>query len=222
MAEVSEREIAFESAGQPAVRLEGVLSLSPAGGDWERPAVLLCHPQPASSTMDDPLTRQLATDLAAAGLVVLRFNFRGVGHSEGQQTDGRLEPLDIAGAVDVLLRQPEAHGDKLCLIGHAFGGIMALTYAAHDTRVGMCVAVSPPVFRLAAGLGAFERPKLFVTGEYDEVSPQHKLEPWIAGLPGGRHLSVVSGARHLMPGYETVASSTIVKYVTRWAALPGI
>jgi hypothetical protein len=99
---------------------------------------------------------------------------------------------------------------------------MALTYAALDTRVGLCVAVSPPVFRLSGDLGAFDRPKLFVTGEYDEVSPRHKLEPWIAGLPGGRHLSVVSGARHLMEGYEGVGSSTIVKYVTRWAALPGL
>ncbi len=219
MAEIAEREVSFASAGQPAPHLEGKLAWAPGLGG-ARAGALLCHPQPASSSMDDPLTRQLAMDLATAGIVVLRFNFRGVGRSGGQQTDGRLEPLDLAGGVDFLLRQPEVRGERLCLVGHAFGAIMALTYAAHDPRVGLCVAVSPPMFRLSAELGSFERPKLFVTGEYDEVSPRHKLEPWIQGLPGGRHLSVVSGARHLMQGYEAVASTTIVKYVSRWAALP--
>jgi alpha/beta superfamily hydrolase len=222
MAEIDERKVNFASAGQPALTLEGVLARPARDTGIPRAAVLLCHPQPASSSMDDPLLCRLAMDLAAAGLVVLRFNFRGVGASEGQQTDGRLEPLDIAGAVDFLLRQPGVDSGKLCIVGHAFGAIMALTYAAHDTRVGLCVAVSPPVFRLAPGLGMFDRPRLFVTGEYDEVSPRHKLEPWIAGLPGSRHLSVISGARHLLPGDEAVAASTTAKYVTRWAALPGV
>jgi alpha/beta superfamily hydrolase len=153
---------------------------------------------------------------------VLRFNFRGVGASEGVQTDGRLEPLDIAGAVEFAQMQAGVNREKLCVIGHAFGGYMALAYAAHDPRVRTVVSVSPPVFRIAPGLGAFDRPKLFVTGEYDEVSPRHKLEPWIAQLPGGCGLRVISGARHLMRGYEDVAAGTIVKYVMKWAMTPGV
>ena len=92
--------------------------------------------------MDDPLIAQTATDLAAAGFVALRFNFRGVGESEGQQTDGRLEPLDIAGAVGFALSEPGVNRDKLCLVGHAFGAWVALVYAAHDPRVS--AGSSPP------------------------------------------------------------------------------
>lgn len=223
MADSSEQTVRFSSAGQPPLLLEGMLSRPAARhGDERHAAAILCHPQPASSSMDDALVRRLASDLTAAGFITLRFNFRGVGGSEGQQTDGRLEPLDIAGAVDLILRQPGVNPEKICLIGHAFGAYMALTYAAHDPRMRTVVAISPPVFRITPELGAFDRPRLFVTGEYDEVSPRHKLEPWIERLPPGRALRIVSGARHLMRGYEDVASGTIVKYVEKWAMTPGV
>ncbi|HLZ21367.1 MAG TPA: alpha/beta fold hydrolase [Ktedonobacterales bacterium] len=223
MAEFVEQPVRFPSAGQQPLLLEGILARPASESGSQRHAVaVLCHPQPASTSMDDTLVRRLAGDLAAAGLVTLRFNFRGVGGSEGQPTDGRLEPLDIAGAVDFVLEQPDVNPEKLCLLGHAFGAYMVLTYAAHDSRVRTVVAISPPMFRLRPELGAFDRPRLFVTGEFDEVSPRHKLEPWIERLPAGRALRVVTGARHLMRGYEDVASGTIVKYIEKWAMTPGV
>jgi uncharacterized protein len=222
MADFQDQHVTFPSAGRPSYLLEGVLSgLAVTEGGIPRPAAILCHPQPATSSLDDPLIAELAMGLSAAGLLVLRFNYRGVGASEGRQTDGRLEPLDIAGAVEFAIQQPHVDSDKLCLIGHAFGAYMALAYAEHDPRIGTVVAVSPPYFRITPGLGSFERPRLFITGEHDEVAPRHKLEPWIAQLPGARTLKVVSGARHLMRGYERTTAETIVRYVQRWAALPA-
>lgn len=222
MDEVVAQRVTFLSAGRPPLALEGMLARRvPEMGNARRPAAVLCHPQPATSSLDDPLLRRLAADLAGAGFVALRLNFRGVGASEGQQTDGRLEPLDIAGAVEYLLAQPDVNPDKLCLVGHAFGGLMALAYAAHDARIHTVVAVSPPVFRITPEIGAYDQPKLVVTGELDEVSPRHKLEPWLERLPN-RGLRIISGARHLMRGYEEIASGTIVSYLTRWAAAPGI
>ncbi len=222
MDENAEQRVTFPSAGRPPLAREGVLARRlPGIGDTRQPAGVLCHPQPPTRSLGDPLQRPLAADLAGAGFVALRFNFRGVGASEGQQTDGRLEPLDIAGAVEFVLAQPGVNPDKLCLVGHAFGGFMALTYAAHGARVRTVVAVSPPTFRITPEVGAYERPKLVVTGELDEVSPRHKLEPWLERIPN-RGLRVVSGARHLMRGYEDVASDTIVHYLTRWATAPGI
>jgi alpha/beta superfamily hydrolase len=219
----AERPVRFSAAGRPPLMLEGILTRPQSQEDGGlRACAVLCHPQPLSSSMADPLLVRLAGDLSATGIVDLRFNFRGVGQSEGQQTDGRLEPLDIAGAIDFLLSQPGVNPDKLCLIGHAFGAYMALTYAAHDVRVRTVVAISPPLFRITPELATFERPRLFVTGEYDEVAPRHKLEPWIEQLPGARALRVVTGARHLMRGYEAVASATVVQYVARWATAPGV
>lgn len=213
--------VSFPSAGRPSYQLVGILSGTAGRDDGPpRAAAILCHPQPATSSMDDPLLREVALGLARVGLVALRFNFRGVGASEGQQTDGRLEPLDIAGAVEFVVQQPSVDRDKICLVGHAFGAYLALAYAAHDPRIGTVVAVSPPYFRLTPELGAFDRPRLFVTGEHDEVAPRHKLEPWIDRLPGPRSLKIISGASHLMRGYERTAAETIVQYISRWAALP--
>lgn len=222
MPDVFEEGVTFPAAGRPTYLLEGRFARVPGEIDVPRPVIVLCHSQPATSSLDEPLLARLAQDLAGAGMLVLRFNFRGVGHSQGTQTDGRLEPLDLAGAVEFLLAQQGANPNKLALVGHAFGAYVALAYAEHDARVRTVVAVSPPTLRLTPELGQFDRPKLFVTGEYDEVSPRHKLEPWIATLPGGCGLRVIGGARHLMRGYEPLASETILRYLARWASTPNV
>jgi uncharacterized protein len=221
MSDALSRRVTFASAGRPAPILEGVITRPASVDAIAAPVAVLLHPQPLTSTMDDPLIAQTASDLAAAGFVALRFNFRGVGESEGQQTDGRLEPLDVAGAVEFALSEPGVNRDKLCLVGHAFGAWVALVYAAHDPRVKTVVAVSPPVFRFTPDVGAFSQPKLFITGEFDEVAPRHKLEPLIGRLPA-RGFKVLSGARHMMRGYEVTASQAVVHYLVRWAATPGV
>jgi alpha/beta superfamily hydrolase len=221
-----ERLVTFPSRGQPALLLEGMVH-APADleqqGRGTAPVIVLCHPQPASSSMDDTLTVMLARRLAETGMIALRYNFRGVGNSQGQQSDGRLEPLDLAGAIDCALAQPGANPDKVCVIGHGFGAYIALLYAPYDQRVRTLVVVSIPLFRAAAGFPkAFERPKLFVTGEFDEICPLYKLEPFVEHLKGPKGIKVIVGARHLMRGYEEAAIVTIVKYVKNWAHMPGV
>src|SRR5262249_38674689 len=102
-----------------------------------------------------------------------------------------------------------------------FGAYVALVYADYDPRVRTVVAGSPPVTRLDLGLGMFEPPKLFLTGELDEASPPFKIEPWVAQLLN-RALQVISGAPHLMAAVESVAAATVPRYLARWAATPGM
>ncbi len=187
------------------------------------PVVILCHPQPASSDMRDALTILLARRLADAGRIALRFNFRGVGRSQGQQSDGRMEPLDLAGAIDYALAQPGADTTKVCVVGHGFGAYIALLFAPYDVRIRTIVAVSLPMYRVANGLPkAFERPKLFVTGEFDEICPLFKLEPFVEQLKGPKGIKVIVGARHLMRDYEEAALISIMKYIKTWAEMPGV
>lgn len=217
----TERPITFPSKGQPAYMLEGIVhELQQA----ERaPVIVLCHPQPASSDMQDSLTVGLARSLAYAGMITLRFNFRGVGKSQGQQTDGRLEPLDLSGAIDAILTHPQANASKVCVIGHGFGAYTTLLYAPFDQRIRTLVAISLPLFRTTSGFPrAFERPKLFVTGEFDEICPLYKLEPFVEQQKGPKGIKVIIGARHLMRGYEEAAISAIMKYVNAWATMPGV
>jgi alpha/beta superfamily hydrolase len=223
MALSEERPVVFPSRDRSAILLEGMLHVPAPSASSSFPAVILCHPQPASSNMNDELILSLAQELAKNGFLALRFNFRGAGRSQGEQTDGRFEPLDIAGAVEFILQQKECKREKLALVGHAFGAFIALTYAPYDPRIRTVVAISLPLFRLGKGFGGkFERPKLFVTGEFDEVCPRHKLEPLVAALPGGKGIKIVTGARHLMRGYEREATGAILTYLKRWSESPGV
>lgn len=218
---VAERLITFPSKGQPAFLLEGVVH-SPARAE-QAPVVILCHPQPASSDMSDSLTVALAKRLAQEGMVALRFNFRGVGKSQGQQTDGRMEPLDLAGALDAGLAQAGVNPAKICVIGHGFGAYVTFLYAPFDRRIRTVVAISLPLFRANSGFPRpFERPKLFVTGEFDEICPLYKLEPFVEQQQGPKGIKVIVGARYLMKGYEEAAANTVVKYVRTWAEMPGV
>ena len=217
----AERAITFQSRGQPSFLLEGIV-YEPDSAD-HTPVIVLCHPQPASSDMHDILTVALAKGLAEAGMIALRFNFRGVGKSRGQQTDGRLEPLDLAGAIDTVLARPGANPAKVCVIGHGFGAYIALLYAPFDMRIRTIVAISLPLFRAADGFPkAFERPKLFVTGEFDEICPLYKLEPFVEQQKGPKGIKVITEARHLMRGHEEATVTTILKFVKTWAEMPGV
>ncbi len=216
-----ERSLTFPSKGQPALALEGIVHM-PSKVE-NAPVAILCHPQPASSDMHDPLLVALAKALAENGMVALRFNFRGVGRSQGQQTDGRMEPLDLAGAIEVGLSVPGVNQSKLCLVGHAFGAYVSLLYAPFDLRIRTLIAISLPLFRVANGFPRqFERPKLFVTGEFDEICPLYKLEPFVEQQAGRKGIKVIVGARHLMRGFEEPAVAAILKYMKAWAEMPGV
>ena len=146
-----------------------------------------------------------------------------MGRSQGQQTDGRLEPLDLAGAIDCALAQPGGNPAKICVIGHGFGAYIAFLYAPFDIRIRTVVSISLPLFRAASGFPKpFERPKLFVTSEFDEICPLYKLEPFVEQLKGPKGIKVIIGARHLMRGYEEAAVTTILKFVKNWAEMPGV
>src|SRR2546428_11490660 len=216
-----ERPISFFSRGQPSLLLEGMLH-TPADAELS-PNTMLCPPQPASSDMNDTLNFALARRLAELGMLAIRFNFRGVGKSQGQQTDGRLEPLDLAGAIDCALAQPGGNPAKICVIGHGFGAYIAFLYAPFDIRIRTVVSISLPLFRAASGFPKpFERPKLFVTSEFDEICPLYKLEPFVEQQKGPKGIKVITGARHLMRGYEEATINTILKFVTTWAEMPGV
>jgi len=217
----AERSITFHSKGQPGFLLEGIVH-APLKAE-QAPVIIICHPQPASSDMNDHLNVALAKHLAEEGMIVLRFNFRGVGRSQGQQTDGRLEPLDLAGAIDTALTFPGINPAKLCIIGHGFGAYTTMLYAPFDTRVRTIVAISLPLFRASSGFPRqFERPKLFVTGEFDEICPLYKLEPFVEQQTGPKGIKVIVGARHLMRGYEQPAVQAVSKYIKTWANMPGV
>jgi alpha/beta superfamily hydrolase len=189
----------------PAGRLEALLD-SPEQGQPPRAAVVFAHPHPQyGGTMHTKTVYQGAKALARIGCAVLRFNFRGVGASEGTFDRGEGEKEDFAAALDYIAAKYP--GTTLWAAGFSFGSWVALEVGAADDRVSVLIGVAPPVATSVSGQDyqfhntiASEKPKFFVQGEADEVCPLEGMWQFYGQLKEPKELVVIDGADHLFDG----------------------
>ena len=163
--------------------------------------VVFCHPHPQfGGTMDAPLVLALTDAMVAANLAVIRFNFRGVGQSEGESGTGEAEVADALGAMDALR---ETLGEApLGLAGWSFGGAVAIRAAAADELWRACVAIAPavaPRAGITSGLPSPEElrvkvPLLIVVGANDQNVSPDACRDWANGA--GARFEVMPGANH--------------------------
>jgi alpha/beta superfamily hydrolase len=149
--------------------------------------------------------------LAARGVATLRFNFRGVGESEGRYS-GTLEIEDARAAV-ALLRE-RLPGAPVALGGYSFGAMVALA-AGHDhPDVDRLFAIALPVTMFdASAILPSTKPKLFVTGDRDPYCPYAALESLVASLAGDNRLVPLAGADHFLAGYGEALGDTVAGFV---------
>ncbi len=206
------RNESFEFRG-PAGRLEAVL-IHPEGEPVA--AAVVCHAHPLHGGMMHfkPVHRS-AKALQSAGLAALRFNFRGVGRSEGAHDQGVGEQEDAAAALSELARR--LPGLPLVLGGFSFGSTIALRVAARDERVAAVFALGYPFTRpdSTAPLSAILRPRLFVQGEHDEFGSGAALVPLVEALPPPRELAVVEGADHYFTGRLEALEAALADWAGR-------
>jgi alpha/beta superfamily hydrolase len=181
----------------PAGRIEALLDEPPQA---PRAAAVFAHPLPTKGgTMHTKAVFQSAKALARIGCAVLRFNFRGVGRSEGSFDEGRGELNDYAAAVEYMTQRYK--GLPVWAGGFSFGGWIAVTKGMSDPRVELLLAVSLPASRY--DLSAVERstlPKFLIHGERDEICPLPALWRFYARLAEPKELVVIDGADHLFEG----------------------
>jgi alpha/beta superfamily hydrolase len=137
--------------------------------------------------------------LARIGCAVLRFNFRGVGSSEGTWDGGPGEIADFRAALDVMAaRYPDT---ELWTAGFSFGSWVALTVGATDDRVRVLIGIAPPLDRYDFSVVAKStKPKFFIQGEFDEICPLKRMYEFYSQVPEPKELVVIDGASHLFDG----------------------
>ena len=198
MGEDEARLSAVEFSG-PAGRLEGLVNA--IGDGTPRAIAVLAHPlATAGGTMHTKTAFHVAKALARIGCPVLRFNFRGVGRSEGTFDDGPGELADFRAALDFMLaRYPNVR--EVWAAGVSFGGWVALVAGAADSRVTALMGVAVPVMRrdleavVAAG-----KPVFLIHGERDELIPLGEVRKFYGRLPEPKELVVIDAADHLFDG----------------------
>ena len=177
----------------PAGRLEAIL-MRPEKDPVA--AAVICHAHPLhGGMMHFKVVFRAAKALQGQGVAVLRFNFRGVGRSEGVHDHGRGELDDAAAALDEMQRRFPAR--PLILGGFSFGSAVSLRLGAKDGRAGALFAMGFPVSSLPdmSFLSGIQRPCLFVQGEHDEFGPKDAVRE-AAALVAASSLVIVPGADH--------------------------
>ena len=202
--------VAFESG---ELRLEGVLGC-PDGVTGPSPGVVVCHPHPLSGgNMNNNLVLSVYLALVESGFVALRFNFRGVGNSEGAHTEGEKEPEDAEAALNMLRERSDVDGNRLGMAGYSFGtGVILSNLARYTTAKAFVLFSSPARYLDYPGVGEDERPKLFVCGDRDNAVPVHSLKEKLECLARTSACRVVPGADHYWVGHEEEAAHHAVAF----------
>ncbi len=179
-----------------AVTLEARLAApsAPTGG------VALCHPHPLyGGDMDNPVVVRAAEVCRDAGLATLRFNFRGVGASNGTHGEGKGERQDVLGAL-ALLEKALGPTAPLGVIGYSFGAWVGGRVACSHDRVSGVALIAPPLAFYDFGfLRACRKTFLLVAGSRDPYSPREEFQALAAGIPGAQ-ARVIEGADHFFFG----------------------
>ncbi|HEY1966978.1 MAG TPA: alpha/beta family hydrolase [Pseudonocardia sp.] len=158
--------------------------------------------------LSNPVVLAAAEGFDRAGLATLRFNYRGIGASEGGATDNLdAARADYGGALDALAgRVPGPY----VAAGYSFGSVTALAVAATDARVSGAVLVAPPAEMVRSiDLSAFTAPLLVIVGDRDTYAPVARLTTWLAGRSDVT-LHVVPGADHF---FQPAGTSAITEHV---------
>lgn len=161
----------------PAGALEVSVDL-PAPSDARRGIAVICHPYPPDGgTMHNKVVTMTARALTESGIAAVRFNFRGVGHSEGAYDNGRGEVLDLM-AVANWVRQARAD-DDFWLAGFSFGAWVALL-GARQLPITQMISIAPPVgLRDFSGVLSPPCPWLVIQGEADEIVEPAPVFAWL-------------------------------------------
>ena len=203
MSSAMEETITFESDG---FQLQGLLHRAGTTG------VVVTHPHPLyGGNMYNPVVETITRAFQHQGFTTLRFDFRGVGNSQGSYDKGIGEKKDTCQALAYL---SQIHNEKLCLAGYSFGAWVNAQIQPADAPVFKMIMVSPPVAFIDFGPPQ-EIPhlKLVVSGSRDDIAPVHMIQERLRSWNPTTPFEIITGADHFFSGYADILASTLMAHI---------
>ncbi|HEY2559045.1 MAG TPA: alpha/beta fold hydrolase [Caldimonas sp.] len=205
-----------EQIAGPAGRIECAVD-RPAGEPLG--LAVVCHPHPqGGGTLDNKVAQTIARACIDIGWASVRFNFRGVGASEGVWDDGRGEVDDALAVIDTWRRRDEFAAKPLVLGGFSFGGYVAVEATARlaaDAQPRRIVLVGPSVEKQA--MRNVPADTVVVHGEEDELVPLAALLAW--ARPQSLPVIVFPGVGHFFHGQIAALKKVLVRELRDLAAV---
>lgn len=195
----------------------GVIELkieSPEGLEFPTRVVVVAHPHPLfGGTMNNKVVQTIVRAFVLAGWCAVRFNFRGVGRSEGVYDHGVGEEKDMRAVIQHVL-QP---GQVLALAGFSFGAYVAARVAAFSEEdispVAMVlVGVATERFPVPLIPEVLRQSTTLVHGELDETVALSSVFDW--ARPQGLPVSVVPGSSHFFHGYLPTLKNLVLRNIS--------
>lgn len=182
----------------PAGRLEGRYSHSKTPN---APLALVLHPHPEhGGTMNNKISFMMYKALEARGFSCLRFNFRGVGRSQGSFDRGEGELSDAASALD-WMQELNPNAPYVWIAGFSFGAWIGMQLLMRRPEIQGFISVSPPANMYDFSfLAPCPSSGLILQGDIDEVVPENSVEKLVQKLRTQKGIEIdyriVKGANH--------------------------
>ena len=196
----------------PDGRLEGRYQ---PGTRPRAPVAIILHPHPG--TMNNHIVHMLYNVFTKRGFATLRFNFRGVGRSQGEFDNGIGELSDAASALDWLQQfNPEAQ--TTWVAGFSFGAWIGMQLLMRRPEIKGFISVAPPANLYDFGfLAPCPSSGLIVNGAADEVVTAGGVQKLVDKLKTQRHITitheVIEGANHFFEKEMDQLQGTVENYL---------
>lgn len=200
---------------------ETLIQPGPAGAlevAIDRPAgpplgtAVIAHPHPLfGGTLSNKVVQTLARAFVQAGWTAVRFNFRGVGRSEGIHDEGRGERDDLLAVIEA-----QAGAGPLCLAGFSFGAFVTSHAVARlapvrDIQSIVLVGTAASRFEVAPLPGELHARALVLHGEQDDTVPLAAALDW--ARPQGLPVLVVPGGGHFFHGQLPLLKDIVLRHL---------
>ncbi len=208
--------------------LEGIIS-TPAEIGGFLPAIAVCHSHPMlGGDMNSPIVTSVCRAASGDGFATLRFNFRGVGESDGEFSNGKDEHNDVKAALNLLAHWPGVDSKRIGVVGYSAGASILLDGIRHIKRASAIVLIAPTkrasaIVLIAPTLAALrnrrfikdKRPRLVIAGSEDRVAPSLQIQNILDECRGPVRFQELVGADHSMRGHESEIGRAVAEFLAQ-------
>ena len=201
----------------PEGRLEGRFNPGPRP---RAPVAMILHSHPqAGGTMNNKIVQLLYQTFVRRGFATLRFNFRGVGKSQGTFDNGIGELSDAASALD-WVQQVHPEAETTWIAGVSFGAWIGMQLLMRRPEIGGFISISPPANAYDFSfLAPCPSSGLIVHGDADEIVPRPDLKKLVDRLSNQRGIKIdfanIAGANHVYSDHMDEMIGAVDRYLDR-------